>query len=391
LCLTAAALLYLLARFVARRNQGNVMTDGRARIFAATVIVMLFFGLVTQRKITQYVVYLAPWFALYVGIMLTDAMGWIRSLGKRPRGYKAFRAAAVVLATIALFSYGSLLVRQNRRFLEQVRDPERATFEPVKAALRSIVPDLVCRMSVASAYVWLAFPEHDQCYVAQMEARVGEPVVLEGQEYALIAHPRFEARLRKLTGAGFEKYHLLGELLRTPYGSLSVYYTGTDPRYLAQASRRYYFFGRNRGVVSEEQLAAAREVWTAKVSELSPAPVNAGFGTKRDEVAAESSSKNDRSGKVTTLATVELEANKIYQVITSGLGSTEYELAVLNDDTGAVIQRLAGDEREGRGKFQGLFKTSGCNRIRLAIRMPAPDPAEPLPLGRISIREIAPI
>jgi len=54
----------------------------------------------------------------------------------------------------------------------------------------------------------------------------------------------------------------------TPYGDLRVYYTGTDPRYRYLQPRRYQFFEKWQGHVSDEQLASAREVWSADASEF---------------------------------------------------------------------------------------------------------------------------
>jgi hypothetical protein len=170
----------------------------------------------------------------------------------RWRFAKPAYGAAMLIVALLVGGYGYELLRQNKRYLASVRDPDRASFDEFKAALRSTVPDGVCPVSVASGYVWLAFPEQDQCYFAYMEARLDEPLDLEGRDYALIMHPKFENRLRRLTGAGFEKYHLLGELQKTAYGSFRVYYTGSDPRFLASAPKRYYFSGRRRGYVSDE-------------------------------------------------------------------------------------------------------------------------------------------
>jgi len=94
---------------------------------------------------------------------------------------------------------------------------------------------------------------------------------------------------------------------------------------------------------------------------------------------------------VTSLSAVELDANKIYQVSAAGLDRRGFELVVVDDSTGAIIQRITGSEADGQQKLEGLFKTSSRNRIRLAIRMSAGEAADPLPFTRISIREIAPV
>lgn len=391
LFLTVVALVYLLARSLVHLKRGNAMSDARTRVFVATVVVAMVVAVTTQRKVTQYVVHLAPWFALCAGVLVTDGLAAIRKMVERwGLSHMLARNAVAVIAALLMSVYGYELLKQNGKYLEQVRDPERATFEPFKAALRSIVPAEVCPVSIASAYVWLAFPEYDQCYFAHMEARLDEPLVLEGSEYALIVQPRLESRLRKLTGAGFEKYHLLGELKKTPYGNFNIYYTGTDARYLARGSRRYYFFGRQRGYVEDEQIAAGREVWSAGAGELSRAASSVDLGSEPDDVEAEPSGETQRQ-RVTSLSAVELDANKIYQVSAAGIDRSGFELVVLDDSTGAVIQRIAASEADGQQRLEGLFKTSSSNRIRLAIRMTGGVPAGSLPFTRIIIREIAPV
>jgi 4-amino-4-deoxy-L-arabinose transferase-like glycosyltransferase len=253
LYLTILAIIYLIVRSLIQLKRGSAMSEPRVRVLAATVIVSLFFAVVTQRKVTQYVVHLAPWFALCVAVLLTDGVTQMLRLRElRWRFAKPAYGAPMLIVALVVGGFAYELLGQNTSYLASVRDPDRASFDEFKAALRSTVPDGLCPVSVASGYVWLAFPEQDQCYFAYMEARVDEPLDLQGREYALIMHPKFENRLRRLTGAGFEKYHLLGELQKTVYGSFRVYYTGSDPRILACAPKRYYFSGRRRGYVSDE-------------------------------------------------------------------------------------------------------------------------------------------
>ncbi|HTG14146.1 MAG TPA: glycosyltransferase family 39 protein, partial [Blastocatellia bacterium] len=210
LYLTIVAIVYLIVRSLIRLKRGGAMSESRVRVLAATVVVSLFLAVVTQRKVTQYVVHLAPWFALCVAVLLRDGVTQLRRLRElRWRFAKPAYGAAMLIVALAVGGYAYELLRQNKRYLASVRDPDRASFDEFKAALRSTVPDGLCPVSVASGYVWLAFPEQDQCYFAYMEARVDQPLDLQGRDYALIMHPKFENRLRRLTGAGFEKYHLL--------------------------------------------------------------------------------------------------------------------------------------------------------------------------------------
>jgi 4-amino-4-deoxy-L-arabinose transferase-like glycosyltransferase len=389
LFLTVLALVYLLARSLAHLRRGSAMSDPRTRVFVATVVVALVVAVTTQRKVTQYVVHLAPWFALCAAVMLTDGWAAVRAMFERGgRPQMIARNAFAVVVALLISVYGYQLLKQNARYLEQVRDPERATFEPFKAALRSIVPDGVCPVSIASAYVWLAFPEKDQCYFAHMEARLDEALILDGEEYALIVQPKFESRLKKLTGAGFKKYHLLGELDKTPYGTFNIYYTGNDQQYLALAPRRYYFFGRRRGYASDEQIAEGREVWAADAAQMSRSASSVDLRPEPDDV--ESPSDKIERSRVTNLCAVELDPNKIYQVRADASYGGDFELLVLDDVTGGSIQRVASSDADGQRRLEALFRTSNDKRIRLAIRISGEQTTDP-PLGRISIREIGPV
>ena len=254
LLITVAAIIYLIAHTLIALKGGNVMSDTRARLLVATVIVVLFFAFVTQRKITQYVVHISPWFALCAAVFLTDCVSGIRGLrDARWARARIVYSVAMVIVALLVAGFGYELFRQNRTYLAQVRNPDQPAFEEIKTALRSIVPEGMCPVSIGSAYLWLAFPEHDRCYFASMEARPDHRLDLNGKDYAMIVKPKFENRLRKLTGAGFEQYHLLGELNKTAYGTFYIYYTGSDPRYLELAPKRYQFFRRQRGFVAVEQ------------------------------------------------------------------------------------------------------------------------------------------
>ena len=242
LFMSAVAIIYLLGRWILRLRRGSALTDARSRLLIATVGIALFFGLVTQRKVTQYVVYLAPWFALCAGVLVRDAIAGIRRLRDRPAAWARPVYNATITATALIFvCYGYALISQSRSYWDAVHKPDHPSFAEIKSALRSIVPEDVCPVSISSAYLWLVFPEYDQCYFAYMEARDDELLDLAGKEYALMVKPKHENRLRNVTGAGFEKYHLLAELEGTAYGSLSVYYTGSSPRLLTLAPKRFSF------------------------------------------------------------------------------------------------------------------------------------------------------
>jgi hypothetical protein len=165
---------------------------------------------------------------------------------------------AIALAALAVTGYGLQLVSQYRDYSTMVRNPDLASFEEFTTVLRNIVPDELCPVAVKNPSVWLAFPERDRCF-ATIEGRMKENLDIDGKDYALVTRPNFsldptvkpegsaagsrvgseDARLRD--------YHLLGEMRETPYGSLLIYYTGKDPRYLAIEPKRYQFFGDLRG------------------------------------------------------------------------------------------------------------------------------------------------
>lgn len=387
LCLTMVAIVYLIARAWIQIKRGSAMSEPRVRLLVTTVVVALFFGVVTQRKVTQYVIHLAPWFALCVAVLLRDGVIRIRKLrGLRWRWAKPAFGASMVIVAMLVAAYGYELLKQNKNYLAQVRNPDQPSFEDLKTALRSVVPDGVCPASIASGYLWLAFPEHDQCYFAYMEARLDEPLDLDGKDYALILKPKFEDRLRRLTKAGFEKYHLLGELNTTALGTFYVYYTGNDPQFLALPPKRYYFLGHRRGYVSAEQVSASREVWSANGAELN-------LDAASEPPVIESDDPDEQRpetprGKLINLCSVELDPNTIYRLSVDTSCQGACELVVADDATGAVLQRIQAD-RTGHERLEGLFKTSSRNRVRVAVRVSA-QPADVLPISHISIRVIAP-
>jgi len=385
---TIVAIVYLLARAAVQIRRGNTWDDPRVRIVIATVIIVLFFAVVTQRKVTQYVVHLAPWFALCVAILLRDVVVQIHRLSvMKWRWAKPVYAAALVVVLLAIATYGYELVKQNRNYLIHVRNPDQASFEDLKVALRSVVPEGVCPASIASGYLWLAFPERDDCYFAYMEASLDEPLELEGKDYALIVKPKFEGRVSKLTGAGFERFHLLGELDRTPYGTLLVYYTGNDPRFTALPLRRYFFFGHQRGYVSDEQLARSREVWSASAPEFiwnEAATVQSFRSDDDDEALPEN---GHRKGRWMEFCSVDLDANSIYQVTADIVDQQDVDLAVIDGQTLFPVERIS-EAADAQQRFEGLFKTSRNRRVRIAVRVPQARLAAGSPISHISIRAI---
>ena len=253
LILAVAAILYLAVRFAVQLKAKNLAGDPRVRVFVAAMVTMLFFAIVTQRKTLHYVIHISPWLALSVGILATDAGRFLRRVGGQQWARPAYPLVIVMMSLVAI-GYAYELVKQNQRYLRKAKNPDAADFEEIKTALRAVVPEGVCPASIGSGYLWLAFPEYDQCYFAHMETRLDEMLDLDGKEYALIIRPRFASKMRRLTG-GVEKYHLIGELDNTAYGTFFVYYTGSDARYLGMGPKRFQFNGQRRGYTSDELLA----------------------------------------------------------------------------------------------------------------------------------------
>ena len=77
--------------------------------------------------------------ALGAGILARDAAEFIKGLKpeRGPRRELLNKVATAVLA-LAIVGYGVLLLRQNRRYLEQVNSPDSASFEEF-ATVRGLV------------------------------------------------------------------------------------------------------------------------------------------------------------------------------------------------------------------------------------------------------------
>jgi 4-amino-4-deoxy-L-arabinose transferase-like glycosyltransferase len=253
--LTVLAIIYLVVYCARCINRSGIMSDPKVRVFIVTLVVVLFHAVIISHKRIYYFAHLAPWFALCVGILARDGLDWISRLRREnvPRARLAHRVAVALIA-LAVTGYGLQLASQYREYLTRVRNPDLASFEEFTAAIRSIVPEELCPVAVKNPSVWLAFPETDLCF-ATIEGRMKEDLDIDGNQYALVTRPNFSLdRTAKPEGsrvgsedAGLRDYHLLGEMRETPYGSLLIYYTGKDPRYLALEPKRYQFFGDLRG------------------------------------------------------------------------------------------------------------------------------------------------
>jgi hypothetical protein len=242
--LTPIAVLYLIISLARKLRGGNLISDPRARVLLVTIVVTLFHALIVSQKRIFYFAHLAPWFALCVAVMLRDGSDQLRRL--RNRSNFAYRAAVATCVVTGLV-YVSCLVRQNFLFVKNVRNPELATFAEFTTVIRNIVPEELCPVAVQNPSMWLSFQEKDRCF-AQLEKRMNDVIDIDGKDYALI---RRNKRGGDAAETSEEGYHLLGEMSNTQYGNIVVYYTGTDPRFLTLAPKRYRFFGELRGFSPE--------------------------------------------------------------------------------------------------------------------------------------------
>lgn len=386
--LTIAAVAYLIVRCAQYIRRGNAISEPRVRVFVVMILGAAFFAVFT-RKTDYYMIHLACWYALCVGILLGDLLNLIGQLRHMPwPRARLTHAAAVACVTLAVVFYGYHLARQNRVYLREVRNPELASFEEFKLALRSVVPEGVCPVVVTAPVIAMVFPENDLCF-ATIEGRMKHAVDIDGKDYALLMrHKNEEHWANELS----KRRYLLGELRDTPYGNFFVYYTGVDPRYLALQPRYYQFFGRWRGHVSSEQIASGREVWTASAADL-----KASAKLADPLVASEGLAISDRRGSsgesiFTELCSVELKPSTAYQLVLDLKSSDEWEAVVMEETTGVWIKQIEIGGGNQLARASELFRTLGAKRVRIAVRAVTQKSADSvnasLYVSRISIREI---
>lgn len=381
LWLTAAAMIYLIVRSAVAMRRGNLMGDPRARLLVATFVIALFFACITQRKVVLYVIHLAPWFALAVSAMLRDGAERLDRLNRSrwPKAKPAYIAVVCVIASGAIF-YAYRLASQHRNYLRAANDPQRAAFNELAGVLRSVVPEDVCPVGIKQGVLWLAFPEKDYCFAA-IENRMQEALDIKGNEYALIASVRRSKKegklIRELTGNA----KLIAELKRTAYGTLSVYYTGTNAAHLSLDPVRYIFFGKDRGYVSENEIEAAREVWAATAEDL-----NGSAGVANNIISQAGFTVRD-SG-LTKLCSVELNQATIYQLILETTGQQgRWEVVIRDEETSAVLF----DGKLSAQRFADIFKTRASGRINISLNHTPQKSDGAITVSRVSLHEVAPV
>jgi hypothetical protein len=215
---------------------------------------------------------------------------------------------------------------------------------------------------------------------------MADRIDIDGKDYALILSARRNPVYIKDPD---ENYKLLGNMENTPYGDMRVYYTGIDPRLRALTSVRYQFFDQWRGHVSQDQVLAAQQVWSADAVGLST-------GIQAADVKLGPESSDNSSGarglwlqQSVDLCSLELKPNTAYEVIadTCSVGAV-WRLVVLDTVTGRLSNQLSSAERETTKGFQGLFRTFATGRVRITARESKEGPRAPLCITRVTIREV---
>ena len=380
--LVALAVVYLIVRFMADWKRLHSTQTARGRLLLITIVAVLFHAVVASHKEIYYLVHIVPWLALAVGVMLDDALAL--ALGMRGKRWKfaspAYGVALAVSAILAL-SFALQTARQYRRYLREAGNPQLARFDEIKGVLRGSLPEGVCPVAIKSPVMFLAFPEHDRCF-ASIETRMKDALDIDGNEYAVIVPSPYGQVRSSWTEELEAKHPLIAELADTAYGTINIYYTGANPEYRSMPTRRTYFFGDRRGHVSEEQLAAAREVWSADGNELRWAMASPVSG----EGGSLMVTPPPHSGLV-VLATVQLEPGTGYEFeINSVASQTGWQFLLLNDSASTVLKQDL--IKPGREKAGGLFSTTESGTVKIALQHFQRSKDDALNVNRITIREI---
>ncbi|MEN3334030.1 MAG: hypothetical protein V7641_3395, partial [Blastocatellia bacterium] len=387
--LIAVAVVYLLVRLALAIKRKMVASEPRVLLLVVTFTSALFFAVITH-KAGYYNAHLITWYALSVGVLLSDGLNVARdALRARWPDSSWMRAAMIGALVCGLLIYGALWARQSVRYLREVRNPELARFDEMQQALHQIIPNDLCPVAVKAPVMWLAFVEKDDCF-ATIERRMADAVDIDGKDYALIVRPKspdYWARVLDDDG------HLLGELSNTPYGNFRVYYTGSDARFLTLAPQRYTFFRRWRGHATDEQIAAARLVWGKRYDMATSGP---GLSGEQDQVNNEPGlliappDKNAGGDGSQTIETIELKPNVIYQLQLEAASNSDWQLIIADAQSGVELEQIEVMGGAVEARTEQVFRTFG-NRIRISARPLKAKRAEPLRLIRIAINEVASI
>jgi 4-amino-4-deoxy-L-arabinose transferase-like glycosyltransferase len=365
--LISLAVVYLLGRLILSIKRKAVMDEPRNRVFIVTLFVAFFFA-VAAHKAGYYLAHLVTWFGLCVGMMVNDLWVWIDRIKQRNwRFAKLAYSLALLLVAVAAYQHGKNLSKQTRTYLKAVRNTDLAKFDEMKSVLRTIIPSDVCPVAVKAPIMWLAFQEYDSCF-ATIENRMKAALDLDGNEYALIMRPKGADHWAKDLPQG---HSLLGELRNTSYGNFVVYYTGNNPAYRTLAPRRYKFFGRQRGHVSEEQIKNAKEIWTS--GSLAP--------------ALSLPNVNDGLIELGKDYEVEVKPDFIYQLTFEVKYSGTWYAVILDANTNHWMAQIPIDTEE-ETQIEGFFRSLNATRVKIAFLKSDNNDADTLSFSQIKVKEI---
>jgi 4-amino-4-deoxy-L-arabinose transferase-like glycosyltransferase len=371
--LTAASIVYLLVVTV-RHLRLSTPAGGRLSILIVTLGSMLFLAVMSshrRKKSHLYLVHLTPWFALSAGVLLSDLHTYVSKSRFLSRWLTGTRLAAIGVAAAGVLAFGAL-VREGKEAIRAIDNPELANFQELAGALRAVIPPAICPVSITRPVIWLAFPEKDYCY-STIEGRAAKSLELTGNEYALV-----DVEKNRL-GALIEQnnhYNLLGEVRGTAYGDFEIYYTGSNPALLEAQPHFWWLFGYWRGHVNEQQLAAAKTVWTVDSQRLAilaapPPDAPISFGSE--------SNVRTKSAPLLTLGEAPVAPNMIYQIQIDWSGPPKHAEVMIEDSgSGQILYNCKTDEQ------RCVFRTFQNTRLRVLI-----EPGSATGLSSIQIKEVA--
>jgi 4-amino-4-deoxy-L-arabinose transferase-like glycosyltransferase len=384
--ITVIGLVYL-AIVCVRRFKLNRTADPGVRIIVVTLVAMTFLSIVTgrRRKYAIYMAYLTPWFAQCAGIMIRDAIDALERLRSRqlPAAARLYKPA-VAVALIAFLSWVALFVRQEVKFVRAVTNPYLASFAEFADVIRSIVPAGICPASIERPVVWLAFPESDRCYVT-IERRMADKIDIDGNDYALIIPTKRNPVYVKDPD---EYYSLLGTMENTPYGSIRVYYTGTNPRYRGLSPGHYSFFEKWRGHVSDEEVKAAVEVWSADAASLRTDTPSVNSVATRDGLSI--ALPNNGASRQVELCSLDLAPNAAYQILVDATSNEPgWQLGIADLQTGQWCAQVAIPDQRGPQQIEALFRTFAGNRFKMIASALKTNSESRLTVVHITIRKVS--
>ncbi|MBX7222134.1 MAG: glycosyltransferase family 39 protein [Blastocatellia bacterium] len=207
------------------------------RSLATTFFIIVFFTILDEPKSPNYIPHLMAWFAVCLGEMVTGLL----EFGKESVQWR--RMGQVLAGLLAVYALWTGLV--FARYLRWTQSFQPAPYHELAAALREAVPpDIV---PVGYPTHWLAFtdkPTYLACKSRFWRKLPGRDFVFIVDEKGIASNSR---KFPKWLKENSPQFTILAELENTLYGKITVYYTGTNPRWQGQPILRYRFNGRNAG------------------------------------------------------------------------------------------------------------------------------------------------